>query len=397
MRPRLFALLPAAAAIASGGCTSFHTLAESPDAGRAIPATDAASDAAGDAAGDGSCGEGATKGPGGCGAKACDAGVCPPVVLVDGVNFLADLTVLGEHVYWASSGTEENDLHDGAIARASITPCGTPGGCPETVVSAPSTLSLAADASDIFFTIGQSGEGSEVLDLPAGQTASTSFASLTAPLSIALDASSVYVVLQGTGNGDGAIFRKYRDPVDGDTGASIVTGLDSPYQVSVATVAGSEQLFFTTRGALGLDDDGDLWVSDVDGQNATKLATGQVDLRGFAVGATFVYWVNMGDGTIHRARHDGTEAAQVVSEARSPTHIVTDDTRIYWTEAGTAPDYVDGRVRMANSDGSNVVVLADGYHYPGPIAMDATNLYVGVRGSNGANYSDGKVLEVRKP
>jgi hypothetical protein len=175
-----------------------------------------------------------------------------------------------------------------------------------------------------------------------------------------------------------------------DASVAIATNLNFPRSVVVYDAS----LAWTIGGDV--DYDGELWTSELSGASPRMLASALAQPRGLAANRTFIYWVNRGDGTVHRVRWDGTGSTELVSGTPTPNAIALDSERVYWTEAGNPPDYVDGAIRTAKLDGSDVRTLATSQPYPIALALDDEAVYFAVRGTFPL-YDDGAVRKVAKP
>lgn len=361
-------------------------------------ALDAGSDAA--LAGDVACTSPSDTDPANCGrcghsciGGTCEGGQCQPVTVFGPTNYLAEIAIRGAHLYWVEQGTAKQSGTDGRVARIPREGCTDSGPCDQTLANATAPISLAVDDTNVYFSSNTLMAG-EVRQVPvAGGTSTVFSASEPGIGKLAVDDLGLYMVRQGQGNADGTV--QGRDLAQDTSSVPILSGLDLPYQVAVR----GTDLFVTTRGALGSDFDGKIIHSSIHGASATIIAHGLAQPRGLTLDGTYVYWATSGNGTICRARWDGTDFKELVAGGSTPTGIVIDDDggRLYWTERGAAPDYLDGRVRSAKLDGSDVLILAHDLASPSPIAIDDSTVFVGVRGTTDSGYRDGSIVRIAKP
>jgi hypothetical protein len=117
-----------------------------------------------------------------------------------------------------------------------------------------------------------------------------------------------------------------------------------------------------------------------------------------AVGPTYLYWTNVGNGTIMRIpTSQGPTPEPLVSSASTPNDVTLDHDWLYWVEGGTAPYYLDGRVMAMKLDSSAKRTLASGQVFPRAIAVDDTCVYWVNRGTPDTDKFDGAVAKVAKP
>ncbi len=322
----------------------------------------------------------------------CDGG-CPPIALATTRDCPVDLAVTNGRVYWVDQGSVQNSAQDGVVASVPVGGC-TDGSSACIVVHAsnersPSALAVNKDAI-WWASLGVPSTNSAIRTLAFGDTTPTIFASSQRfPRSLALDATSVFWINGGdappTANGE--VRRQF---FDSPGSVAIVFTLEAPVAI---TVRGST-IFWTNDGDS--DTTGYVMTSDITGSPSTQVARNQSHPRGIAAGGTYVYWANTGDGTIMRARPDGTGVLRVLADRATPSDVAVDDLAIYWVETGTPPDYADGKVMAARLDGSDVRTIASSQKNARRIALDATNVYWVARGTPGCAMHDGRIMQAGK-
>lgn len=287
----------------------------------------------------------------GCLGGTCEGGVCQPHVLTGDLAMIRALAIDPTHVYWLTGG-------DGNIER--ITRLGT--GRELIVDGQTDARALLVDGAHVYWT-------DPVLKrvLQANKTAGsivTPFANnVKEPRGLARTDQAL-VVTQGAP--EGAV-RKW--PLDNTPALDLATGLVDPtHVVTSATwahvvellpgVADDQIVRVPLDGSGGatvladnldlpraLADDGTFvfWAA-ADGTVSRVSAAGEVlplasgagDATGVAVDATHVFWtqIDAGQGSLHRAAKDGSDAAQLASGLVSPSFVLVDDQAIYWMELG---------------------------------------------------------------
>lgn len=123
-------------------------------------------------------------------------------------------------------------------------------------------------------------------------------------------------------------------------------------------------------------------------REVVRFSSGFHTLRG---NGTFLYYAEAGNlhRTILASGHDDVVAKDVANVRE----IAVDGSYAYWVEAGTAPDYKDGRVRRIAHDETVAQTLAVGIALPLGIAVDGNNAFVLSAGTK-PSYADGKILRL---
>ena len=114
-------------------------------------------------------------------------------------------------------------------------------------------------------------------------------------------------------------------------------------------------------------------VANLDGTKADQsLITDITFPSGVAARGDYVYWTDIEEGAIGRAKLDGTEVEKkfVTDGVRLPNGITVDDDYIYWSNNGTNSI---GRVKIDGSDPDGFFI--DGIQVPNGLAVDGEYLY----------------------
>lgn len=327
-----------------------------------------------------------------CLGGACAGATCQPIVLATNCKALTDLVVAGTTLYFMESGPSQPE----ARIRRAGTGCLAGPECAQSFLEVPFGVYLAANNTHLYYGAGGLGEGS-VARVPLDGTTPEPFLDVTGIGAMTLNQSTLFVIAQGTGNGDGAIITRDLDAPTGEPGSEPFTYVDqlqSPYDV---VVDDEVSLFFSERGPSGTTVEGAVWRADLHTTDQGTVAEGQNEIRGLAVDAEHVYWVNAGNGTLQRVSRDGGDVVELQAGLRRPQAILLSDDRVVWVERGSAPDYLDGRVQTSKLDGTELLTLLDGLGSPVQIAQDSKALYVAVRGTALGQYRDGVVYKLAKP
>lgn len=238
----------------------------------------------------------------------CSAGTCEVTTIASGENSANAIAVDGSYVYWAS-------------------------------YSALNVMTRRAP---------KTGGGAVTLE---------NVTNASQGVGVALFGSDLYWTIQGTNE------RVLKDTTGTGTPATVLSANEqSPYGIAT-----DGSWVFWTRSIAG----GTIRRTTTAGGALTDIATNQASPRGIALDTTHAYWVNSGDGTIARAKKDGTDpsATVLVTGQSNPYYIAVDLTSMYWTDYGT------GTVMKANLDGTAVTTLATGESGPRGLAIDATHVY----------------------
>jgi len=214
------------------------------------------------------------------------------------------------------------------------------------------------------------GSGNSVLScpLPGCAAGMTTLGSGMNTYGIAVDTANVY----WTDYGDGLACEC---PLAGCNGTTILDGQGVRGDgISLAV----DSVFWTFEtDASGAASTGALFMSATDGTSTTAIITGQNFPIGLAVVGSQAYWAVYGDGVIRTCAWASCASTvkDIVTGMVGPSYLAVDAAHVYWTNAGTAPDYGDGSVMQADLDGTSPVTLASGMTFARGIAIDAANVY----------------------
>jgi hypothetical protein len=299
-----------------------------------------------------------------CGGKdclggACVAGACGPAVLASGQKEPRGIALFGEHVYWVTAS--------GAVMRV-----GRTGGAPEQLAAGTKMVSIAVDATGVFFTDEGAGKvsmvplaGGAVVDLASGEPS---------PWGIALDGTNAYYSTS-------TAVRRVRQ-AGGAAPEDVRTGLPTPRKV----VIGSGRVFWLYESATGQAPTVESML--LAGGGPQCHFNGQASPHGLAVDSTSIFH------TLHLAAPGGairkkplsetcaTEAKVVGSGLALPFELAVDATTVYWTV-----DQPNGAVVAVDKQGTAPPrELATGQDSPWGIAVDPSSgtLYWTNGGADGA-------------
>lgn len=219
------------------------------------------------------------------------------------------------------------------------------------------------------------------------------------PVSVAVDSDSVY----WTERASGAVFK---NPLvlAGSTPTVLANGQAQPYGIALD----AQNVYWTNEGTNNV-----LRVSK-GGGSRTEIAGSQGTPHGLTVDSSLVYWANTGEGTIRAAplgggaitlvasvtmpeglsiyqnevyattastvtRVTGTRQREIATGQTRPIGLAFDNTFVYWTNRGTAPDYADGsvmRMSLSGTGAPEVLARSGGWaKSPWSIVVDAENVY----------------------
>ncbi len=183
------------------------------------------------------------------------------------------------------------------------------------------------------------------------------------PSSLAVDATNIYWTI-GDGSPNGAVMKA---PLSKGPSTLLATGQDYPFDV----VVDATSVYWANHFAV--------MKCSIAGGDVTTLASGRDSIAGIAVDAAAVYFGTVGSstggGAVMRVPIEGGTPTVLASRA-APFDLATDGVNVYWTSFG-------GTVTSIPSAGGAATTLVSGQKMCGAIALDATNVYWSA-GTNGA-------------
>lgn len=240
-----------------------------------------------------------------CAGGACDAGACAPIdlVVLPADETVRAVAVNGDGLYYLTEPSR-------TIVRAELD-----GGSPTGVLTADgATRQIAVDDTYLWYTSTSlwraSADGGGPVSLALGSFACVSVdPSKTAVYAADFDGDRIVAV-----------------PYEGGLASDLLTadaGVASPWGVA----ANATDVFFTASG-----DAGSISKHPKDGGGGTTtLKTGQANPNCLTFDEDgLLYWVNYGDGTIHRSKADGSEATVLATGQTSVTQLAIDAKFFYW-------------------------------------------------------------------
>ncbi len=193
-------------------------------------------------------------------------------------NNVVSLAVDSKYAYWANAGTKSNQYADGSIMKADLA------------------------------------SGTDPVPLAKGRVH---------PIAIALDASNIYWVEQGTSDWGSPVSDGNVMKLAFDADASAMQTLASSQPSPMAIAVDANNVYYATADTV-------FKISLPDGKS-TQLATGQSQPFALVADATDVYWTNVFSGTLSSVPIAG--GAKPVILARAQTYALgfaLDNTDVYW-------------------------------------------------------------------
>lgn len=335
-----------------------------------------------------------------CLGGACKAGQCQPIELASGRTTPTDLGVTGGVVYWIEQGTLAGGGQDGAVysVATACVPDGGAGCIKPIAQNRPAVAAIIAGSEDVYWTEESDGSGtpsSGVIWRWSILGASKSkFATLqNKPRALFLDESgspTLYWANEGVLDTDGEIRKEF---TEGGTpgGAVIVANQAAPLSVLVD----NNDLYWSNYGTS--DATGTIGRADIFGAGAHAILTAQGIPRRLAVTSTHLYWVDYADGTLSQCSRAGTSSKALATDLNHPAAVIVAGHWVVWTEAGSSPNYTDGRVAAKSLDTGAVVELAKGRTFPYAVTADSKAIYWVDRGSFGKDAANGSVEMIARP
>lgn len=305
----------------------------------------------------GSCGHGCEGGP-------CQASTCEFVILLSPLLEPFNICTDANRVYWRDSGSA-------AIYAMSLA-----GGPVTEVVTAPkwSGQEFAVDGANVYWVTPNGVVMKISINGGIPFEVHQPYASISGSTGISLDADTVYWAYQGSaanGYSDGSIVRTAKN---GSSAAPVVTahkpalvGNNSKY---VYWLADNKIMAWPKSGG------GELTIASL--QSSYGIVT---------VVESSVYWYD--SGSIYSALADGAGGPKLVVAQVTAIALAADSHAIYWTNP------VGNFLESVLVDGSGFTsrpMPGDGW----PLGLSKSAIYVGVNGTPGNFFVDGKLVKYAK-
>lgn len=136
-------------------------------------------------------------------------------------------------------------------------------------------------------------------------------------------------------------------------------------------------------------------------QNIKTSGSGAREVSRFSGGfhvmggnATYLYYAEDNPANVHRLTVATGRDEVVDRDAIGVADFAFDDAYAYWVEPGTAPDFLDGRVRRVAHDGKSAQTLAVSVAHPVAVAVSGKNVYVAAAGTSAKSWADGAILRL---
>lgn len=327
----------------------------------------------------------------------CDGGFCAPELLAAERVDPWDLAVDDGYIYWLEYGLATNGL-DGEVDRlAKGTTClHRDAGCVEdlnfdflgrfrvdTLTVAGENLCWTEWYAEARHVVCQSlvtnGERTMAVDQPAA----------TRPFVVG---DALYWVNQGTSAAasDGQLQRLSLSAAQGTSPTTLVDHRPFPGSATVA----QEHLVWTELGVTS--DAGAVWALPLDGGPAFALE-GQLraPLSVQRCGPLEqVRWVEFREGTVKGGALSPDSGVLLVTGQQRPFQLACDDTYLFWLNAGVSATGADGSLWRARLDGTGAEPMVRGIPYAGAMAIDAQYVYYLALGTQ--TRIDGRLYRIRK-
>ncbi len=232
-----------------------------------------------------------------------------------GTEFLApNVTADSAHVYWTNGNSH---FADGEVAEVLL----DGGGETTLAFDQAGPISPAVDATNLYWVAQGSGDGGTVWKLPLAGGPAIQLASSKTPYYLAVNASAVFWSSLGDGLEE--------VPIDGGAVTRLVTLAD----VGAGLAVDANSLYFGVASSVE--------AVSVNGGVASDLAADQIYPGGLLVADGTLYWANSGtgaqDGTIMELPIGCPAPIVLASGQALPVLPTVDATSIYWVSGSGSP------------------------------------------------------------
>ncbi len=284
-----------------------------------------------------------------CGGGACVAGVCQALVLAPSQSTPEDLAVEADGVYFTNRGTSAASYSDGSVNRVPLD-----GGAVTALATGQARAKgIALDASSVYFVLNDTVNGMVAKVPRAGGSVTTLVWPLADPGYVAVDGSSAYFSV-GINASTGSI---QRVPLGGGSPSPVALGQGWPRAIVV-----------DATNAYWVNSAGSVRFVAKTGGVPTTFTTGQNPSR-LAIDAASIYWANF-DGEIVTAPIAGGATTVLGRVPGGGRAVAVDGADVYWTV-----DSGDGQLLQTPKGGGSTRVVFGGLGVITALVQDAGFLY----------------------
>jgi hypothetical protein len=262
----------------------------------------------------------------------------------------------------------------------------TAGLCPTNVIVSEDVpvYAVVVDDSSVYWDLGNSATGGgSVKSMPVtGGTPTVLATGFNDPGAMALDATTVYWIDQGTFTSNSNAGTIHSVPRAGGQQTTLTANLTQPTSILVAhetlvtpfgTLSG-EEVYFTAY----VNNTPTIQGMETSGQGLIDVTTGGLYV---ATDGTYVYFVD--NGGPKRVGNDGGTPEAIASFAATgyPGAVAADSTTLYWVQQSIDYAYQSPgtglvmKVPLAGGTPTTLVTLPAGVYGPSAMTVDATNIY----------------------